>query len=225
MPDPSEPRAWESPALLAGLIVLTVAATVGTVVLHGLNSERIRAAAAPAAPAVAAPVVPVIPPPPPPARPTPVADPSFPVHLCELEPERVVRSPQGGLGRDRAPWGGPLKVRGASVTMGLAMQPPNGGLAVVEYRLDRSYAWFMATAAVAEPRCRGAGSARFRVYVDGERRFESRPMWNGQQADAMVSVMDAHVLRLEVDDAGDGNECDHAVWMNARLVPRSPDAP
>ena len=60
------------------------------------------------------------------------------------------------------------------------------------------------------------GSSRFRVTGDGKvfRDWQRRD-W-GEVAECFnVSLSGMNVLKLEADDAGDGQDCDHAAWADA----------
>ncbi|NOS69196.1 MAG: hypothetical protein HOP33_04620 [Verrucomicrobia bacterium] len=67
--------------------------------------------------------------------------------------------------------------------------------------------------------CAAVGSVIFRVFVDGEQRFESPVLHSGDAPVAVhVAVAGAMELRLEAADSGDGISCDMANWANARLT-------
>jgi len=63
------------------------------------------------------------------------------------------------------------------------------------------------------------GSVIFRVFVDDALRFESPVMrWATPTAQVRVDVRGARTIRLMVDDAGDGDTCDHASWADAHIL-------
>ncbi len=67
--------------------------------------------------------------------------------------------------------------------------------------------------------CSG-GSVIFRVLVDGQERFVSEVLRSGGPGKTVhVPLTDAHEVRLEARDAGDGISCDMANWADARLTP------
>lgn len=71
-----------------------------------------------------------------------------------------------------------------------------------------------------QPCGNGNGSVVFRVFVDGEQRFDSGVMRATDPARLVrVTVEGASELRLESYDAGDGIDCDMANWANACLTP------
>ncbi len=83
--------------------------------------------------------------------------------------------------------------------------------------LDGQYAGFDAEVGV-QP-CGANGSVIFRVFVDGERRFDSGVVWSTNAPKTVhVDLAGADELRLEANDAGDGISCDMANWLNARLT-------
>ncbi len=209
IPAPPKKAGWDSPATLVVLLAVTVIASAAAIHL-----DRRRFAATPR-PATA--VAPASTQPAPPA-PSPEGETDGPVFLSDLEPSRVIAEPAGGLGRDRAPWGGEIARDGVVEPKGLVMAPGPRG-AIVEYGLDRRFRYLMADAALIDPACYRKGSARLRVLVDGQERFRSRTLVHGQHQEVFVSLSGADRLRLEVDDAGDGPECDRACWIGARLVP------
>jgi len=59
---------------------------------------------------------------------------------------------------------------------------------------------------------------RFRIWADGEPRFDSGDMAVGTPGHARVSVAGARFLTLEVLDGGDGIDRDHADWLEPVLL-------
>ena len=71
---------------------------------------------------------------------------------------------------------------------------------------------------------KGLGSVRFHVFVDGKPAAETGVLHGGDAPKLLsVDVTGAKTLRLQVDDADDGIEHDHADWAGALLV-LNPDA-
>jgi alpha-galactosidase len=69
----------------------------------------------------------------------------------------------------------------------------------------------------------GLGSAEFRVYGDGKLLFESGVTKGGEPAKRVdVSLAGVRRLRLNVRDAGDGIEHDHADWADAVIETPAP---
>ena len=140
-------------------------------------------------------------------------------------PELILSSQQawGELGWDVAAHqsgvaGASLRVGGQSYAKGLGHHA-NG---VITLLLDGAYTAFDAEVGL-QP-CDG-GSVVFRVFADGELRFDSGVL---RPADAPkpihVALAGVQELRLEANDAGDGITCDMANWANAFLT-RSSTAP
>jgi alpha-galactosidase len=66
---------------------------------------------------------------------------------------------------------------------------------------------------------KGLGSVRFHVFVDGKPVAETGVMHGGDAPKLLsVDVTGAKTLRLQVDDADDGIDSDHADWAGAVLV-------
>ena len=63
------------------------------------------------------------------------------------------------------------------------------------------------------------GSVEFLVLGDGKVLWKSGVMKGGQPAKPVnVDLSGVKSLELRVTDGGDGNDSDHADWLNARLV-------
>lgn len=142
--------------------------------------------------------------------------------LSEILDERAVVLTQGwgALGIDTAvaPTDGrapaPLRIGAKSYARGLGHHAP--GEIVLD--LAGEYSTFEAEVGVQAQDGR-AGSVVFQVYVDGEKRFDSGVLRDGDPPLPLkVSTEKADTLRLVVTDAGDGITCDCANWCEARLV-------
>jgi hypothetical protein len=81
------------------------------------------------------------------------------------------------------------------------------------------YSDFVARVGIDDSQTGCPASARFRVIVDGEERYASPllrpgagpwPIW--------VDLRGGRILELATDDAGDGNRCDHGLWIDPRLL-------
>ena len=108
----------------------------------------------------------------------------------------------------------PLQIGDKSYAKGLGHHA-NGSISVL---LEGEYAGFDAEVGL-QP-CDGGGSVIFRVFVDGERRFDSGILRaTNAPKPIQVDLTGAQELRLEANDAGDGINCDMANWANARLTP------
>lgn len=108
----------------------------------------------------------------------------------------------------------PLRIAGKDYARGLGHHA--SGEIIIE--LGGAYERFDAEVGV-QPLPGDAGPAVFRVWVDGEVRFDSGVMKSSQPAKAVsVPLTGSTELRLEVTDAGDGITCDCANWAEARLT-------
>ncbi|MFC3834264.1 NPCBM/NEW2 domain-containing protein [Deinococcus rufus] len=106
--------------------------------------------------------------------------------------------------------GQPLRVGGQTFARGLGVSAPSS----VDYDLGAQCRAFTAQAGV-DDESGSAGSATFRVFVDGRQVFDSGVVRAGRVRDVNVNVEGAERLRLVVDGArGDAS---HAVWGDAKL--------
>ncbi len=120
----------------------------------------------------------------------------------------------GSLERGRSVDRNPLTVGGKVYLHGLGSHAASE----LRYELGNRYARFEAEVGVDDEK-QGAGTVVFRVFADGEQVFDSGVM-RGRQAARKVSVLLAGVdeLTLVVTDGGDGINCDHADWVDAKLI-------
>ena len=86
------------------------------------------------------------------------------------------------------------------------------------YQLDNRYRQFEAEVGVDDEKG-GQGTVVFQVFCDGRKVFDSGLMRGKQPAKKVSLPLDGvEELLLVVTDAGDGINCDHADWCNARLL-------
>jgi len=106
--------------------------------------------------------------------------------------------------------GGPLRMHDRIVPRGILVHARSELI----YRLDSNCANFSTTIGMAESSPMPApGSVVFSVYVDNELRFQSKVFRPDTPSENVtLDVKGAHELRLLVEDAGDGNHSDHAIW-------------
>lgn len=65
----------------------------------------------------------------------------------------------------------------------------------------------------------GAGSVVFQIYGDDQKLFDSGILRKGDPAkDVDVDLSGKKLIELRVTDAGDGMNCDHADWCEARFI-------
>lgn len=141
-------------------------------------------------------------------------------------PERLIQKEQGWglLGINTCAHlqdqpGMPIKIGQKTYSVGLGHHAPGAILVDLEGLFDR----FEAEVGV-QPLPGDVGSAAFKVFGDDKLLFDSGPLKSGQPAKPVsVDVKGMDILRLEVNDAGDGINSDCANWAEARLI-RSPDA-
>lgn len=130
----------------------------------------------------------------------------------------AVQQEWGSPRRNRSVDGAPLKIGGKTFAAGLGTHASS----TLDLRLDGNAIRFRAMVGV-DDETNGVGTVRFRVIVDGKTRFDSGVMRGNQAAKAVeVDLKGAKTLRLEVDDAGDGIDHDHADWADARLTLKDP---
>lgn len=144
------------------------------------------------------------------------------VYLSDLEPADYRHVPYLDLAwpyqRDRNVLGEPIVVGGRLYLKGLAMHSAGR----LTYRLDGDYERFAAEVAI-DDSARGRGSVVFGVHVlrDGrwQASYKSGTIRGGDQPQFVsVDIRAAQALTLTVDYADRGDELDHAVWLDARLV-------
>ncbi len=122
------------------------------------------------------------------------------------------------LTRDRNVLGEPIVVRGKRYLKGIGMH----SAARLTYRLEGNYRRFDSAIAV-DDSAKGRGSVMFGAYVlrNGKwgEAFKSGIVRGAEEPPAVsVDLSGAQGLTLTVDFADRGDELDHAVWLDARLV-------
>jgi sRNA-binding regulator protein Hfq len=120
--------------------------------------------------------------------------------------------------RDRNVLGEPIAVRGKRYSKGIGMH----SAARLTYHLDGDYRRFDSAIAV-DDSAKRRGSVTFGVYTlrNGKwgEAFKSGIVRGGDDAQTFsVDLSGAKGLTLTVDFADRGDELDHAVWLDARLV-------
>lgn len=124
----------------------------------------------------------------------------------------------GQLRIDTSVTGKPLQIGDRHFQHGLGTHSPGELVYDLEGSCDRFEAWVGMDAAMNDyPKA----TLIFRVFVDGKLRFDSGPMRAADQPKRVsVPLFGALELRLVVDDAGDGSDCDHADWAEPVLTGR-----
>ncbi|QDU55006.1 NPCBM/NEW2 domain-containing protein [Aeoliella mucimassa] len=143
-------------------------------------------------------------------------------YLSDLQPVDFRHTPYftgtWPLARDRALAGSPLRAGGKSYAKGLAMH----SAARAVYRVPAGAKQLLADVAIDDSTHRG-GSALFAVYrvnAEGVKPAYSSGVVRGGDAprSVAVDVAGATAVVLVVDYAEDGDQQDHANWLDARFV-------
>ncbi len=117
-------------------------------------------------------------------------------------------------GIDRNATGGRLRCGGRLFLKGLGTHSS----ARLTYLLDKPFSRFEAFTAIDDSTA-GRGSVRFRVYVDGRKKY-SGPIVRGRDAPIPISldIRGGKRLDLIVDFGDRADQQDHANWLEARLL-------
>jgi hypothetical protein len=167
----------------------------------------------------------------------PVAPPAPDVPLAEVKAlKATVGVPGTTIGLNRSWSGKPLSVAGKGFAAGIGTCARSD----LVYRSEPTFRRFVAVVGVDDAmRDYPQASVVFRVYVDAREGDQAAQAIAGEtlltQTDVMrsgdmgfidVAIPDnARTIRLEVDDAGDGIDCDHADWANAGFLTQPPQSP
>jgi alpha-galactosidase len=117
-------------------------------------------------------------------------------------------------------WGDPMKnksVDGAELSVGgVKYSSGIGTHAVSSFKIQlHKKAVSLSVSGGLDDEATPHGSVVFEIWVDGKRVAESPVMRKGMPAAALqVNLKGAERLELHVSDAGDGNDNDHADWLN-----------
>jgi hypothetical protein len=111
-----------------------------------------------------------------------------------------------------------ITLNGVTYAKGLGVH----SISTLKYALNGQYSRFISDIGV-DDEVGTLGSVAFRVYVDGFQKFDSNTM-TGTSATQHIDldVTGAQQLWLEVGDANNGKDYDHADWAGARLVQGTP---
>ncbi len=140
------------------------------------------------------------------------------VFVSDLEELNVLKEEWMPYKRD-------LSVDGNSLIIGEKWYPKGLGVhanAELSVQIPKGYTYFVAEVGVDDeiPE-ENPASVRFFVLGDGAVLYES-PVLKADMPPRRihVNIQDMSELVMKVDDAGDGNNSDHADWGNARFVKR-----
>jgi hypothetical protein len=120
--------------------------------------------------------------------------------------------------RDKNVLGEPIVVRGERYLKGIGMHSASR----LTYRFDKEYKRFESSVALDES-AKGRGSVVFGVHVLRDGKWVEASKSDVVRGDAKpqavsVDLRGAKGITLTVDFADRGDELDHAVWLDARLV-------
>ncbi|MDR1291378.1 MAG: NPCBM/NEW2 domain-containing protein, partial [Planctomycetaceae bacterium] len=137
------------------------------------------------------------------------------VYLGGVSPDEVSQGYET-LQVDRAVSGAKLSIAGQTFQHGLGTHANSK----IVYELEGKYERFEAKVGVDDAmKDYTKSSVVFIVLVDGEKKFDSGVMRiNDAPKNVSVDLNNAETLELVVTDAGDGKDCDHANWADAKLV-------
>jgi hypothetical protein len=141
--------------------------------------------------------------------------------LSELEPVSA-RQDYGALELDRSVQGQTLKIGEREFARGLGTHANSRLVYDLGGHCTRFEAWIGVDA---EMKDYTNSSLVFQIFGDGQKLFDSgvmRPATPAKQVD--VDVRGVKELALVVTDAGDGINCDHADWADAKLFGDVPSA-
>jgi len=136
--------------------------------------------------------------------------------LSRLPPESVDEqthvAPPQPYRRDRSCQGEPLRIIGTSYLLGLGVHARSE----LRYRLDGRFSRFLADIGMQEG---ASGSVVFRVLGDGRELYAGEVMRADDAAESLaIDISGVDELTLQVEDAGDLDVGDSAVWGGARLL-------
>jgi tetratricopeptide (TPR) repeat protein len=113
----------------------------------------------------------------------------------------------------------PIRVGGRTYEIGFATHPLLTRPADVVFQLGGQYRSFTAAVAIADSGNEHS-SVACRVLGDGVTLWESGVLrWRGAPVQLAVDVAGVDELRLTCDDAGNGYNSDHAMWLDPELAP------
>lgn len=136
------------------------------------------------------------------------------IFLDSLRPKKMT-SGWGRVRLNRAVSGSELRVAGRSFERGLGTHAPSE----IIYSVNSLYRWLEGEVGVDAASPRKRGTVEFLVKGDDRILWRSGIMKAGDPAKRIrVNISQVKQLSLEVAEAGDGNEGDHADWGSIRIV-------
>ena len=88
----------------------------------------------------------------------------------------------------------------------------------IVFWLNKKYSFFESDVGLDDTEDRTSGSIVFKVFADGELICKTPVMrWDSETRHIRADIAGADTLTLLVEDAGDGDTCDHASWAGAAI--------
>lgn len=139
-------------------------------------------------------------------------------YLSQLEPAGYRHVPflnlEWNYRLDRSAAGGWLRAGGQWHPRGIGMHTASR----LTFQIEPGYKRFEAAAALDDQVGRG-GSVVFRVFIDNQQRLATETIRGGDPPTPIsIDCSDGQTVSLVVDFADRGDQLDHAVWLDARLV-------
>lgn len=136
------------------------------------------------------------------------------IYVSSLNVERI-RQGWGRPGRNKSVEGNPISIAGQIFKKGIGTHSES----VCVITTNNAVQEFSAQVGIDDEMGKGRGSVVFLVIGDGKVLWQSSVMKGGDPAQEVnVRVAGVNELVLKVTDGGDGGNCDHADWADAKLV-------
>jgi len=136
-----------------------------------------------------------------------------PIYLSDIEP-LIVTQTFDLLHYDRSVSNGILTLNNKQYEKGLGTH----AYSEIIYELNGRFHRFASDVGLDDSQDGTPGSVVFKIYLDGQLRWESKVLkWNSKTEHVSIDITNAQDLKLVVEDAGDGDRCDHANWADAKL--------
>jgi len=120
----------------------------------------------------------------------------------------------GTVKLDKSSGGNPLTLDNIVYSKGIGTH----AISRIFYALSKRYDRFTSSIGV-DNEVMGSGSVVFSVYADGVKEFDSGTITGSSSTQVVdLKITGVDTLMLEVTNAGDGNNSDHADWANAEVV-------
>jgi hypothetical protein len=145
----------------------------------------------------------------------PITDPKWHLMLGDLR-STFVQQEWGEPRMNATVEGKPILVDGATIHEAFGVH----AYSKVVFNLLGSGGTFSARAALPDYSKTTAVSVKFKVLLDGQTAWESPLMQSGHApVNVEVPLRQSKILTLIVEDGGDSNNFDHALWLEPRITP------